>query len=360
MIILSVAAVAFRRHWTSIIYVSLYPAVLLFWKIPHLIYRTRSWIVFLGAFNLAASFFRDFKFNIVSKTLATIAALVALLSTSGPTTTAALIVLHGILAWITFRTVKFSLTPSRFLLLQRKFIDRTSEGAIINQITSIKPELQDEGVEKFDRGQFTTFHTTLSVAVLWHKGIYFWAYQLERYRQSATLHVFGLASYLWLFLQTVFVFSLTNYALLRIIPSSFNFEEKPTYVKIFWYSLSSLFVNGIDGLSPRSDLAIGITIFAGFAGPFILAVLVLHFIQSVRQARQDADIRAAVGAMKDVAHRLDDRLRVEYGVGADEAFVRLQSYGRNLISGVIEFVALRIPSEFESGGNEKRDENRSS
>lgn len=119
-------------------------------------------------------------------------------------------------------------------------------------------------------------------------------------------------------------------------------------------------MNGIDGLSPRSDLAIGITIFAGFAGPFILAVLVLHFIQSVRQARQDADIRAAVGAMKDVAHSLDARLRVEYGVGADEAFVRLQSYGRNLISGVIEFVALRIPSDFESGDSDRTDGKRSS
>ena len=188
------------------------------------------------------------------------------------------------------------------------------------------------------------------MAVLWHKGAYFWAYQLERYRQSATLHFFGLVSYLWLFLQTVAVFSIANYTLLRFKPSGFNFEESPSGLKIVWYSLSSLFVNGIDGLSPKSDAAIGLTIIAGIAGPFILAVLVLHFVQSVRQSRQDSEIRATISAMKNVAHKLDDRLRVEYGVGANEAYDRLQRYGRSLLSGVIEFVALRVPQDFEARG----------
>ncbi|MEU8355923.1 hypothetical protein AB0C27_07900 [Nonomuraea sp. NPDC048882] len=336
----------FRRYYLGMAYILFFPLVVLVWKIPRLVYRTRSWVAALGVINMAATLIRDFKFNLVALTATAISVVLVAVSDKAYILVPAVLVLVAVLLWTSVRVVKCSLTPSRFLSLQQKLIDRAASSTFIAQVTEVNSELRKAEVERFNHTQLSTFQASLSTAILVCKFSYYWAYQLECYRRSALIHLFGTLSYFRLFIQTALTFALANYALLKASPESFSFDSQPTFIRVFWYSLSALFVNGIDGLAPASDMAIVIVVVQGVSGPLILSMLVLHYVQSFRQARRESEIKEVVAKIKANGDLLEVRLREQYEVGADEAWVRLQAFGQGAFSTAIEYLLARIPVDF--------------
>ncbi len=331
--------------WFAVGYIAFFPLVLIVWKIPRAIYRSGSWIVFLAVLNAVASFFNNFRLNFVSKALAVFAILGISLSTSPVIVVPAASYLAGLLAVTYFRIVRNSFSFSRFLRLQQNLIVRTLESKVVLQMTSLDETLKSDAIVKFDSAQLEKFSQSLGWGVLANYVIYFWAYQLEQYRQSPATVLFNALSYVWLFVLTVLTFTMLNLAVIHISPEQFGFADLPSTLRVILYSMSSLFLSGVSGLEAVGDWAVGIKIAAGFAGPIFLGTLGLHLLFSARPSRKDAEFSATIASIRRKAGDVEARLSADFEVSAEEALRRLAELGHFAVSWCL-FFTKRMPDDF--------------
>lgn len=327
-----------RRH---VAYIVLFPFVLLFWKPVKVIYRARSWVLFLAVANALANARTHLKFNLVSKPLITLAALFILTAESKWLLAVSIVVLGSYIAARIFRAVKFSILPSTFLKLQEALIKKF--GGWFSKI-GINTELKSDTIKKFNKQQLTMLARDLSTAVLATQFLYFWAYQLDRYRKSGATHIFGTLSYAWLFFETVIVFSLINLAIFKSDPASFSSPASgPNLLLFTYYSLSALFVNGISGLEPSGTWPLLVAVIEGFTGPILLATLVLNHVMSARQMRDDSGLLEIVSNTKKRAVECEQQIQAEYEIKSiRDALVRLQQ-----LQQPIELIQLvSVPDDF--------------
>lgn len=56
-----------KRYWMYLLYIAGFPLIVLLWKIPKLIYRSRSWSLLLTIMNLVSTFMLGFRYFVVTK-----------------------------------------------------------------------------------------------------------------------------------------------------------------------------------------------------------------------------------------------------------------------------------------------------
>jgi hypothetical protein len=62
-------ALFFWNKWTMafVVYIVLFPLLVVVWKIPALIYRRHSWLLAMAVINSAVLFFRNLRFHLITK-----------------------------------------------------------------------------------------------------------------------------------------------------------------------------------------------------------------------------------------------------------------------------------------------------
>ena len=53
------------RSWSKLTYIALYPLIVVFWRVPFLILRQRSWPLAIAFINAVASFFGSIRYNLL-------------------------------------------------------------------------------------------------------------------------------------------------------------------------------------------------------------------------------------------------------------------------------------------------------
>lgn len=244
-----------------------------------------------------------------------------------------------------WRNIHASFTSSRFIDLQVTAIEKVLDSKPVTQNIYIADDLKSPSVVKFDADQLNRFAGNLSAGILVVKGIHFWAYQLDRYRESPAVSFFSFLSYAWLFFITVITMWLVNLALLKVDPSLFRFEEYPSNITVLYYALSSLYLNGIPAMEPVGDLAIGLKILAGVIGVLLLATFAANLAFGSRQARQKEALSRTVAELRERGRRLESRLGAEYEITVDEAIEWLIKFRSGMVR-LIQFLTSRIPGDF--------------
>ena len=100
----------------------------------------------------------------------------------------------------------------------------------MRQMISPGDALRRSDIQKFTAEQQTTFVNNLGNGVIANRGLAYWAYQLERYRRSATSIVLNGISYFWLLIRTVLALAFINLALFHADSAAFTFEKSPTFL----------------------------------------------------------------------------------------------------------------------------------
>jgi hypothetical protein len=214
-----------RRYWVGLLYIVFFPFIVLFWKIPRLIYRTKSWLALLAVINVIASFVKDFKFNFVTKSLAVFCILGVLTSDRVIVLVPASVTLFALLLIAFYRNIRASFSPSQFIDLQVTFLEKVSEADGFANLVDVAQDLKQPSIKKFDEAQLRRFAGNLQNGMLAVRGVYFWAYQLERYRQSPAVSFFSFGTYAWLFVITVVTVWMFNLSMLELDPALFQFSD---------------------------------------------------------------------------------------------------------------------------------------
>lgn len=346
--VLAVAMLLFRKwHLVGYVaYIAFFPFILVGWKIPRFFVRRRSWTLAMGAVNAVFVILGDFRYTFLTKTLAAVAAVLIWTVDSKPLLVASATYIASLLVWSFVRAVRKSFQTSLFIRKQSETIGQLVGSDRVRQLTAISDDLKHVGVQTYTQAQVQQFSTNLSMGLVLNRGLYFWAYQLDRYRRKSSAPiVLNAVTYLWLLLGSMIGFTLLNYALLKADPTEFSFEERPSLIAVAFYSLSSLALNDGGGFSATGDIAYLVRIFAGIYGPVALATFVLNVALVARRERDNAAIEETIAEVKERARAHEAVISQEYAVSVEEARRRLVELNIGL-GWLVGYLTKGIPGEF--------------
>jgi len=329
-------------------YILFFPLIVLIWKLPKLLYKSKSWIALFAAIHVVASILANFRYAVLATALGLLAAVFILLTTSQVLLGASMLIVTSLLLLALARTLRFSARPASFIGIQEKALSRIRKSSKLPQIAAVSDELRDSQIQRFNEQQQMQFLVNLQNAVLMQRLPLFWAYQLDQYRRSPVPVLFTGLAYAWLVLQAVVGLALLNYGLYKIDPSAFVFENPPSILVFGRYAVSSLTGSEIGAIQPESPLANVLFLGATALGVIFLIGFVVGLFLSFRQKSQDAALRETIQGLKEQSRELDRQLQREYDVGsAKEALKRLEELKAGLL-GIVTFFSSQIPDDFEN------------
>jgi hypothetical protein len=347
---LAVAAGFFLRHrkvwWLAILYVLLFPVVVIAYKIPAYFVRRRSWPLVFAAVQATAGFFADFRYNLTTKSFALLACVLILTTDAAPLLVVSASYLAVLMIWSFWRLARRALSASSFIAVQRSIILRFLFSPFIQKATDLGDEYRRPEIEKYAEAEAQQVMLKISLGIAVNKALYFWAYQLDNYRRRFLPSVlFSGLSFAWLFLGVVLGLALVNFALLKVSPSEYEFTSPPSFIAVLVYSLATLSLGTGGGIEPIGDIAYAIQFLSGITGILVLAALVLNVIATVRRERDEAATSELVADLKNRAREHERRFVDDYAVSIDEAIRRLESIGTGFAY-LLRFVAVSIPDDF--------------
>ncbi|MEV7167804.1 hypothetical protein AB0N60_37745 [Streptomyces microflavus] len=246
------------------LYVCFFPLIVACWKIPKWFYKAKSWIAVFTFLNVVSMAVRHLKWNVTTRFCALLSLVVVAASDNRLVLGICASYLGIYFVLLMARTIWFSVKPSHFLNSQHTLIEKISGASFVNHVTAVSPELRDSSLVRFSAAQLTTFQSNLGMAVLVSRATYYWAYQLEKYRTSAAALMLSAIAYASLYVQGIAVFSMINWAILKMDPSAFAYSDAPAFLQVAYYSL---FHGAGSALSPVSGIAVLVKIATNVIAP---------------------------------------------------------------------------------------------
>jgi hypothetical protein len=333
----------------AIAYVAVFPLVVVFWKLPNLVYRLRlyrSWIFWMLLFQGLIAGFRNIRYAMISMSLGLASVVVILVFSDRFLLFPAALLLLGLLFWAAFRVVRASVQASWFIKSQRKALDFLASAGT-DSVVRWKHDFPAEGPSGvLNKTQIQQLTSSINTGVMINRLLYLWAYKLQQYHESSLVLLMNLAAYFLLYIGSVFTFGFVNLALLKADPSQFSFSSYPSVLAIMLYGLSTLFLNDGGGVTANGDLAYALRIVAGTYGPLFLGVFLVSTALTFRGAREDRELKETVAQLRARARSQESQLTGALRVSVDEALERLRQLGFGGVEIIYEYFRRTIPPDF--------------
>ncbi len=343
-----VVMVLLLRRWPIyVLYVLFFPVAVAI-RVSIYLVRHRSWALFLGLLQAASSLFADFRYNVVTKSLALVAAIFII--TTGIEwliwPSAAYVAL--LMIWSLWRRVRRLLGAPSFIEMQRRAIRQIIDSAWLDRLTTLSDDLAAGGAEPYTPNQRLQVSNTISMAIAVTKVLYLWAYQLDRYRRrySPSL-VFNLASYTWVFFATIVGLMLLNLSLMKVAPGQYSTGGELYPISVAVYSLSTLVLGEAGGIHPIGQLAYALQFVGGIGGIFILTTFFLTLALTFLRERDDAATQALIVELRTEAHQQEEHFANTYALTVDEGLARLEQLGE-AAAGLVLYLARALPADADT------------
>jgi hypothetical protein len=301
----------------------------------------------LASSQAAFTFFSDSRYNVVSKGLAMFAALAIVASDNRGVVLAAAAYIAGLVVWSLARLIRKTFAASAFLETQRHHIDRVVGSERLNDFIAIPAELRSADVELYDQQQFGDVMMRISSGIFITRALWFWAYQLDRYRRTfAPAVIFNGIAYVWLLVGVGIGFALINLAAFTLWPDQYAVNDPtPSLIAMTLYAFASFGLQEAGGISANGDLAYAIQLAALAVGGLLVISLVFNVVVTIRRERDEAAMHELVRDLKASARERERLFREEFAVSVDEARARLETVARGF-AWLLNYVTATIPEEF--------------
>jgi hypothetical protein len=343
---------AFFWRWTALLctlYIAFFPLVVLFWKIPNLVVKLkmyRSWMFWMLLLNGFVVFFRNLRYQLMSKSLAVIAVAVILLTDNRFLLVPAAAVLFLLLLIAAGRVVVDTFQPSWFLRSQKKALELVTSHLIEPSV-----KWRDDIAAKSDADVLTAkeiqeLSGKIQLGIVATHGLYLWAYKLQQYRERRLAFLFSFSAYAWLLVGVVVSFTLLNTAALKIDAGQYTFDTYPSLLAMTTYSLCTLALNDGGGVSPDGDISYLLRIAAGLFGVLFLGAFVLNLALTLKGTQQEEELRRTVADLRFRAHTHETAISDAIKVSFNEACNRFLQLGLGGMQTVIRYFQESIPPDF--------------
>lgn len=331
-----------RRALGLVLYVSFYPFVLLFWRLPWLLMRLKRWTLTLALVAVVVSLARSLKFTaLMVVTLVFGTALVVAVRPHVWIAYGMTLLLVSIVALYS-KTIASSFKSS-FDFFSVSVLEKV--WGFVEKAFIVDQDVMDTPVESMTAIQTQTWTNALGISVVCNRGCYFLASKLQELRRSRLLAVVYMSRVLVLFTFSLYVFSLMNRGLYRIDPGAFSTGGVPGAFDFVWYTFNSLFGNGVSSMFPVSPVAQALFMATTVSSLLILFVVLVFFITTVQSSRDNERMTEMVDDIRAQGRNLDTYLGSEFGMSVQEAVDRLR-HSKTGVLGLVYFFSPELrPNE---------------
>jgi hypothetical protein len=211
--------------------VALYPLFLIFWRLPKLVWRQRSWVFAFAVLNTIISMFARIKSNaIIFATFLTTTA-VCVNAHNKTVAVIAMIVLLGVTIFLYFRAFILVFQPSSVFLFYSGLVKRSPGWA--NKVIQHQQTEFDLPAEKQSEQLIQKQATTVQTLLLPNRLLLFFAKILREYQLSQVSAISFTLNLLVLMIATVIAFAAINMALYHYNPSEFVLTEQSSFFYLF-------------------------------------------------------------------------------------------------------------------------------
>jgi hypothetical protein len=326
--VLVIAAISWRRSWIVLLYVLAFPLVVLLWKVPLFLIRHRSWAFFLGVLQAASALFGDLRWNLATKSLSLIAAILIITTRAPFLLIPSAVFIAVLMAWSLVRRLRRIVSSPSFITVQQRTIRRVMASGALRHFLTLDEQYKSSDLQSYDATQASQVEMTISYGIALNKILLLWAFQLERYRKRYSPAVaFNLLTYAWVFIATLVGFSLLNLALLKLAPDEFAIDGPRPPIAVLLYSFGTFVLGEVGGIHPVGQLAYLLQLAAGLAGLLILAGLAANVVLSIVRERDETATTELINELRQEAQEQEQRFRDAYAISTDEAYERLRAFG---------------------------------
>lgn len=342
----TLCAITIKRYYLVYLYILFFPLILFLWKIPLLIYRFKSWLLVLTIIETITSLFYKFKTRLIVITASLFSFLVIFVSSSKPLLLLAVLALSLVSLFTLARTVYLSYKTSIFFSFQSKLIGKFRKSGIAQSMITVDSKVKKSKTKKLTKEQSTAILSNIQMSLLFNRSIYFWAYQLEKYKQSRIGFILSGVSYVWLYIKLGILLGFINYALYKIEPTNFIIHNTDSFINFLYYSFNSMFFNEIGGILANSDTTIVIRIVSGITGILLIGVLALNFVYVAKQTKNDDELTRAIKDIKDEGKELEKHIKSEFQVTTAEAIEKLAELKAGMLTLILKITS-QLPDDFK-------------
>lgn len=334
-----------KKYYLLLLYIMLFPLIVVFWKIPKFLYGLRSWIIAIGAIDFMVNLFSNFK----TKTIVICSALLSIIFIT--TENQFLLLLSILLAsfviiYLLYNTIKKSFFPRGFIDQQTNMVKRLTESKFIKEMTLLDDKTKS-ATKKLTLDQSKQVVQNAQQAAIFLNALYYWAYQLEKYAESNASKVMNWLAYAFLVIRVVFFLAIINYALYKISPNSFSVIGDGGFIIFVYYSITSLSFSEVSVIQATQDISILIRLCSGIIGIGILGSFILSVALSRKNAQQELELSRAVSSIKKTGSDFEQTIVNEYSVGSiEELMKKLQVVGAGLFGFIVK-ISNQIPEEYK-------------
>lgn len=338
-----ITVISFKKYAFVILYVFFYPIILIFWKIPVIIYKFKSWLLALSVMEIITDLISNFKQKVIIFTLSITALVLA-------TTTADLLLYTSIgasmiaITWMVFGNLKSSLSRGGFLSRQTKVISFINNSKFIKDMTLIDAAVKSSKVELTteQKGQVLV---RAQMAVGFHRLLLFWAYQLEKYSSSKVGSLLNWFRFALLVATVSILLTVINFSLYKVDHSLFEVEVSDSAIAFLYYSITSLYFAEVNSIQAGSTLALAVKLGSGIIGVGILGSLIVNLWNSKDQRDQE-NIKRAVKDIRQAGSDFEKSIQSEYTVESiDQLLEKLLRIGVSF-SGILVKLTDQIPKDY--------------
>lgn len=331
----------------ALVYVLFFPLVVVFWKIPSLIYRRKSWIGGFAYLNFIAVFFRNVRYNLTTKSSGLIALLLIVAVQNKILSIISACWLFYLLMWSTARIFTKTAQSNWFLSAQEASINRLVDAKWRKNLSSVDKKILEGKIALLSTEQISAVTNALIARMIANRGLLLWAYGLQKYKRARLTLLFNGMAYFTLFLGGLFVFWLLNLVTLQFFPTQFSYAVHPSSMSVLLYTLDSFVLNEGPRLVAVGNLSEAIRIITGVYVFLALGSFVLGIIRSATE-RDDRSISLLVNKLRATADSEEELLIKQFKVGVTEAARRLAEIKKGF-SWLMKVVDTVVPADFIEG-----------
>ncbi|MCH7828057.1 MAG: hypothetical protein IIC75_08830 [Bacteroidetes bacterium] len=317
-----------KRFSKLVAVIVFFPVIFLFWRIPKLFWKSKSWIGVFASIGILFTFFSSLKLNFMIFALVSISILLITISSNS---TLLFISMLGLFIYLIHHYIKkfiYAFKPSHIFTIQSDAINNFWE--TIKKNFKLSDDIKGLEVDNLNDAQQDKFCTNLQFVIIINRILYFVTEKLKKFQKSGLNVVYYFISIFFTIFTTIFIFALQNFALYKIDPASFSSAPKGNFFFFIYYSFNTLFTNSINDFYPISDYSRLLNSFEIFLAFVILAIL-LFLVTTIVRDKHNEEISTAIVSINNKGKEMENVIYEDYKMDISQAIKFVESVQGNMI-----------------------------
>lgn len=336
-----VTALTFCKKNYVLLFISFilfYPFILLFWKIPYIIYKTKSWTIAIAIINTIISFFSGFKYNFIIFSITAIS-FCLLFNFNNPLLLYFLITVLAVTIIIIY--IHRFLTifmPSSMYIIHSKFVKFIMKHGKL--MTNLDDEIKNIAFAEMNKVQLQKWTNNLQTIVILNKGCYFLSSRLQDYQKSNLNIIFYLLNLFALLILTIFFFSGMNFALYKIDHLSYTTNNSQSFFDFIYYSFNTIFLNSIPEIVSTSNVAHFLQMLE-IIFSFLLITIFTILVFNIKSKKHTDELDSIIQELTIQGDEIESRIQSEFKLSISDAIIILERMKGGLIN-IIYFLSKNL------------------